>query len=60
LTDLRPPTLAGDRATAVVDAARDALVTAFRVSLAASAVLALMSSAVSAWAFRAGPVSPGE
>lgn len=60
LIDLRPPPLAGDRAAAVASATHGVLVTAFRVALAVTAVLALLSSAVAALAFRRRtPVSGG-
>lgn len=57
LADLRPPAVAGAQAAAVAEAARGALVTAFRAATAALAVLALMSAMAAALAFERRPVS---
>jgi len=59
LTDLRPPAAAGAWAEAAASAAREALITAFRVATGALALLAAAAALVAAVAFRPGPVSPG-
>lgn len=58
LADLRPPAVAGERAGEVVEAARGALVTAFRVATAALAGLALLSAVAAAVAFERGAGKP--
>jgi len=58
LADLHPPAAAGDRAAEVAEAARGALITAFRTATAVLAGLALLSAAAAAFAFKDRGVSP--